>query len=73
MHLRFVDAGGTEGVITSTWTVEYDGPFEGSIEEFVQEVGDSNEASEADLQEVLIDLPDECHLLEIELIETRDT
>lgn len=68
MHLAFVDTHGIDGTISTDWSVEYDGLDADAVVSLVDQAKDSEAATLRDLQELSIELFDECDLRAVEIV-----
>jgi len=68
MFLAFTDENGSIGIIRRDGTVEYDGVFEATVTDVVDETLQESDCAHSGLQNILLDLPEKCEIVEIEFV-----
>jgi hypothetical protein len=68
MFLAFTDGHGSIGMIRRDGRVEYDGAFEGTVTDVVDEALRESDCAHSGLQNILLDLPEKCEIVEIEFV-----
>lgn len=68
-ELSFVDADDVEGRIDSDLALEYDGRYDDVIRTYIAQSEDGSGFPENPVQELMLDLYEDCPIREIELME----